>query len=171
MDSGYGTVATHSNPLKLERAMAGDGADDEAANVEDWEYRNYKDGWVPTFERLRDKLVSWYKESKYHNLTSKDESAERKSIPAMLTKAVLKKAVTAMFAPGFGRRPKQSFVGKSEDIKAIGKCWGCGLPGHKRGDPACKADANAVHETAPGRAKRKLHGNSEKSSGGGPSVK
>ncbi len=88
-----------------------------------------------------------------------------------MTKAVLKKAVTAMFAPGLGQRPKQSFVGKSEDIKAIGKCWSCGIPGHKRGDPACKADTNAVHESAPGRAKRKFNGNSVNSSGSGPSVK
>ena len=36
---------------KLKRAIDGEGADDEDANIEDWEYRNYKDGWVPTFEK------------------------------------------------------------------------------------------------------------------------
>jgi hypothetical protein len=81
----------------------------------------------------------------------------------MMTKAVLKKAVTAMFAPDFGQRPRQqNFVNKNSDTKALGKCWGCGLPGRKRGDPACKADASAVHESAPGRAKRKFNGSSEK---------
>ncbi len=90
----------------------------------------------------------------------------------MMTKAVLKRAVSAMFAPGFGQRPRQqSFVSETEDIKHPLKCWGCGLPGHKRGDPACKADANTVHESAPGRAKRKFNGNLERSSGGGPTVK
>jgi hypothetical protein len=89
----------------------------------------------------------------------------------MLTKAVLKKAVTAMFAPGFGQRPRHSFVGGTEDIKTIGKCWGCGLPGHKRGDPACKADTKTIHESAPGRAKRKFNGNSRRQIGGGPFVK
>jgi hypothetical protein len=127
---------------------------------------------VPTFEKLRDKLVSWYKESKYHNQLSRDESADKRSIPAMMTKAVLKRAVSAMFAPGFGQRPRQqNFVSGTEDIKHPLKCWGCGLPGHKRGDPACKADANTVHESAPGRAKRKFNGNLERSSGGGPTVK
>ena len=157
---------------KLERAIAGDGADGNKANVEDWEYRNYMDGWVPTFEKLRDKLVSWFKESKYNSQMSKDDPSEKHTIPAMLTKAVLKKAVTAMFASVFGQRPRQQIlVSGTKDIKALGRCCGCGLPGHKRGDPACKAGAGTLHESAPGRAKRKINGNPWKSSDGGTTVK
>jgi hypothetical protein len=88
--------------LKLQRAIAGDGGDDEDVNIEDWEYRNYKDGWVPTFEKLREKLVSAYKEKKYSNQSSTEDSSDKRQIPALFTKALLKKAVTAMFAPGFG---------------------------------------------------------------------
>ena len=74
---------------KLERAVAGDNVDEEDANEEDWEYRNYKDGWVPTFQKLRDKLVSTYKEAKYNHQSTKDDASEKKAIPAMLTKAIL----------------------------------------------------------------------------------
>ena len=103
---------------------------------------------------------------------SKDDPSEKHTIPAMLTKAVLKKAVTAMFASVFGQRPRQQIlVSGTEDIKALGRCWGCGLPSHKRGDPACKAGAGILHESAPGRAKRKINGNPCKSSDGGTTVK
>ncbi len=157
---------------KLARAVGGDGGtDDDEANVEDWEYRNYKDGWVPSFERLRDKLVSSYKEAKYNNQSSsKDDAYDKKTIPVMLTKALLKKAVTAMFAPGFGQRPILQKLG-GNDTKAKGKCWGCGMLGHKRGDPSCKAEAGTLHDSAPGRAKRKFNGNAGKQNEGGPSGK
>jgi hypothetical protein len=100
------------NEIKFDRKLAravGDGrVDDDEANVEDWEYRNYKDGWVPNFEKLKEKkLVSTYKEAKYSSSSSKGEALEKNSIPALLTKAVLQKAIYAMFAPGFGQRPKQ----------------------------------------------------------------
>ncbi len=44
---------------KLVRAVSGDEGNDEEFNVEDWEHRNYKDGWLLTFEKLREKLVSY----------------------------------------------------------------------------------------------------------------
>jgi hypothetical protein len=166
------------NEIKFDRKLAGvvggdGGADDEEANVEDWEYRNYKDGWVPTFEKLRDKLVSSYKEAKYNNQsTSKEELYDKKAIPVMLTKALMKKAVTAMFAPGFGQRPRLPKFGSSiNDTKTKGKCWGCGMLGHKKGDPSCKAEAGTVHDSAPGRAKRKFNGSVGKQNDGGPTGK
>ena len=159
---------------KLARAIAGDnGGDDEEANVEDWEYRNYKDGWVPTFEKLREKLVSTYKEAKYNNQSSsKEEAYERRNIPTLLTKALMKRAVTALFAPGFGQRPKhmKTFGGQAK-IDSQSKCWGCGMLGHKRGDPSCKADTGTVHPNAPEKAKRKYNGNKGKNQDGGPTVK
>ena len=67
------------NEIKFDRKLAravGDGrVDDDEANVEDWEYRNYKDGWVPNFEKLKEKkLVSTYKEAKYSSSSSKGEA-------------------------------------------------------------------------------------------------
>jgi hypothetical protein len=36
--------------------MAGGNVDDfEEANLEDWEFRNYKDDWLPSFEKLIEK--------------------------------------------------------------------------------------------------------------------
>ncbi len=95
---------------KLARAMAGGNADDlDDANMEDWEYRNYKDDWVPSFEKLREKLVSHYKEVKYHKINNHDDDVDKKSLPALITKSVLKKAVTALLAPGFSQAPKNRF--------------------------------------------------------------
>ena len=156
---------------KLQRAIAGDGAEDEDANIEDWEYRNYKDGWVPTFEKLREKLVSTYKEKKYSNQSSTEDSSDKRQIPALFTKALLKKAVTAMFAPGFGLRPKQNKTPEGKSIATKMKCWACGIIGHKKGDPACKADAGSIHGSAPAKAKRKFNGENEKSLDGGPTKK
>ncbi len=90
---------------KLARAVGGDDEDEDDPNEEDWEYRNYKDGWVPTFQKLRDKLVSCYKETKYNNQSSSKDEDSQKRIPAMITKALIQKTVAAMFAPGFGQRP------------------------------------------------------------------
>jgi hypothetical protein len=63
---------------KLARTVGGDGgADDDDANMEDWEYRNYKDGWVSSFEKLRDKLVSSYKVAKYNQQSGKEDGLRK----------------------------------------------------------------------------------------------
>ncbi len=52
---------------KLARVAAGEDAVDlDEANLEDWEFRNYKDDWVPSYETLRVKLVRHFKEMTYH---------------------------------------------------------------------------------------------------------
>jgi hypothetical protein len=158
---------------KLARAVGGDDGDEDDANEEDWEYRNYKDGWVPTFQKLRDKLVSCYKEAKYNNQSSSKDEDSPKRIPAMVTKALIQKAVAAMFAPGFGQRPqslqRQGVV--KDAVQKKMKCWACGLFGHKKGDSICKAVEGSIHENAPAKAKRKFNADNEKFSGGEPSVK
>jgi hypothetical protein len=165
------------NEIKFDRKLAravggGGGADDDDANMEDWEYRNYKDGWVPSFEKLRDKLVSSYKEAKYNQHSGKEDSSDKRSIPVMLTKAIMKKAISAMFAPGFGQRPEpQKTTKRIDGDSSKSKCWGCGLVGHKRGDQKCKAEANSLHDSAPGRAKRKFNGYSKMTVDGGPTGK
>jgi hypothetical protein len=84
----------------------------------------------------------------------------------------MKRAVTVLFAPGFGQRPKQpKTFGGSKNSNSNEKCWGCGILGHKRGDPLCKAEAGAIHASAPERSKRKFNGNADKNQEGGPTVK
>jgi hypothetical protein len=154
---------------KLARAMAGGNAEDmDDANMEDWEYRNYKDDWVPSFEKLREKLVSHYKEVKYHKNNHHEEDADRKSLPALLTKSVLKKAVTALLAPGFGQAPRNK---ASNNNRPQPKCWACGLTGHKSGDPNCKAEPGAIHKSAPAKAKRKHSDGNDSKDEGAPQVK
>ena len=157
---------------KLARAMAGGNVEDaEDDNLEDWEYRNYKDDWIPSFEKLRDKLVGRYKEMKYDRI-AKGEDDEKTSIPAMMTKAILQKAVKALLAPGFGQFP-QSFSNETKNNTGSQKmkCWACGLIGHKSGDSVCKAEEGAVHETAPSKAKRKFSSLTDIDSTGGPNNK
>jgi hypothetical protein len=157
---------------KLARAMAGGNVEDAEDDIlEDWEYRNYKDDWVPSFEKLRDKLVSHYKEAKY-NKASKDDDQDKQALPAMLTKALVQKAVSALFAPGFGQRP----IGSNQTMTPGGhpfksKCWACGQFGHKSGDAQCKAEPGAVHSSAPEKAKRKFKGGKGQAKEGEPSNK
>jgi hypothetical protein len=90
----------------------------------------------------------------------------------MVTKALIQRAVAAMFAPGFGQRPQslqRQGVVKDTFQKKM-KCWACGLFGHKKGDSICKAVDGSIHENAPAKAKRKFSTDNEKSSGGEPSV-
>ncbi len=57
--------------MKVERMVkrkiegGGDQGDVDEVDIDDWEHRNYKDSWLPSFERLRMKLMSHYKERKY----------------------------------------------------------------------------------------------------------
>jgi hypothetical protein len=76
-----------------------------------------------------------------------------------------------MFAPGFGQRPKHQSASGDGELKPKGKCWGCGLIGHRKGDPVCKAAAGTLHENAPAKAKRKYNAGIESKSDGGPTVK
>ena len=158
---------------KLARAVIGGNVDDlEDANMEDWEYRNYKDDWVPSFEKLREKLVSHFKEMKYHKNHHPEDNGEQKSLPALITKSVLKKAVTALLAPGFGQAPRNRFQNTTyNNNKPQPKCWACGLVGHKSGDPTCKAEAGAIHKSAPAKAKRKHGDGNESKDEGTPRIK
>ena len=51
------------------------------------------------------------------------------------------------------------------------KCWACGLLGHKSGDSVCKAEAGAIHQSAPMKAKRKFESTSDADNDGGPTNK
>ncbi len=62
---------------KLKRAaLNGDGVDEEDIDLEDWDYRNFKDGWIPTFKRLRRKLVNYYKDKKFNKQSEEGPKAK-----------------------------------------------------------------------------------------------
>jgi hypothetical protein len=104
-------------------------------------------------------MVSHYKEMKYNKSVVHEEKSERKDLPAMLTKAIVERGIAALLAPGFGQMPKPfGREAGNSDNKPKPKCWGCGMIGHKAGDPQCKADPGAVRSSTPVRAKRKGDG-------------
>ena len=158
--------------IKLQRQLvrAVKNGDDDDGNrsdedIEDWEYRNYKDGWVPSYKRLHAKLISHYKEVKFNRKGPKsdrdgDESG-KKRLPTMLVKkSSLAKMVATMLAPAFGQRTKTTV--KSDD-KAT--CWGCGEVGHRMGSSLCKAKPGELADSAPKRAKRKMEHDEKKGDG------
>jgi hypothetical protein len=129
----------------------GNQSDDD---IEDWEYRNYKDGWVPSYKRLHAKLTSQYKEMKFNKKVPKGDKdgneSSSKRLPAMLTKTTAAKLIATMLAPAFGQRNKA--LGKTGDKMT---CWGCGKVGHRMGSSLCTAKPGEIAEGAPKRAKRK----------------
>jgi hypothetical protein len=67
---------------KLKRAALNeDGADEEDIDLEDRDYRNFKDGWIPNFKRLRRKLVNYYKDKKFNK---QSEDGPKAKLPSML---------------------------------------------------------------------------------------
>ena len=144
--------------MKLERMVnrrANAGANqavvDDDADVDDWEYRNYKDDWVPSFERLRLKLMSYYKEKKFQSGGSSETRPEGKSIPSYLIDKYVDDKINALFAPGYGQQPTNTKFNKNNKLT----CWSCGKEGHKRGDSVCNNRSDDVHKNAPIRAKRR----------------
>ena len=88
---------------KLKRAALNEGGvDEEDIDLEDWDYRNFKDGWIPTFKRLRRKLVNYYKDQKFNK---QSEEGPKAKLPSMLVKDMIEKHVASLIAPGLGQRP------------------------------------------------------------------
>ena len=158
------------------RAVGNDNLlDAEEIDREDWEQRNYQDGWLPSFDALYSKLVDFWKEKTYGSRS--DEGAEKsQSLPSMVNK-VVDGAIKVMLAPNFGLRPQGrdrnsngKFQKKRSQSESRGdndrgessggekktfepRCWGCGQIGHRINDPECKAEPGARHESAPKRSK------------------
>lgn len=68
---------------RIEGAGNGNGNDNETdeVDIDDWEHRNYQDSWLPTFERLKTKLISHYKERKFQS--SQDRGGDNgRSLPS-----------------------------------------------------------------------------------------
>ena len=158
------------------RAVGNDNLlDAEEIDREDWEQRNYQDGWLPSFDALYSKLVDFWKEKTYGSRS--EEIAEKsQSLPSMVNK-VVDGAIKVMLAPNFGLRPQGrdrnsngKFQKKRSQSESRGdndrgessggekkifepRCWGCGHIGHRMNDPECKAEPGTRHESAPKRSK------------------
>ncbi len=59
--------------MKVERMVkrridnGGNLNESDEVDIDDWEHRNYKDTWLPSFERLKLKQISHYKERKFNS--------------------------------------------------------------------------------------------------------
>lgn len=168
--------------MKVERMVkrkiegGGEQGDVDEIDIDDWEHRNYKDSWLPSFERLRTKLISHYKERKYLGNQRQDDDKKR-SLPSMVNK-IIDNTVKVMLAPAFGLKPqdrgrsfqrnqgtkrhrssssgkndKKTGDGNRRDNEKKPKCWACGEIGHRSTDPECKAPPGTLHKDAPKRAK------------------
>jgi hypothetical protein len=72
---------------RIEGAGNGNENETEEMDIDDWEHRNYQDTWLPSFERLKIKLISHYKERKFQS--SQERSGDNaKSLPSMVSKII-----------------------------------------------------------------------------------
>ena len=85
---------------------------------EDTQIENYSDEWLPAYKDVKENLLSTYETIQL------SEAKSTGNLPVLST--------TEKQTSGGGMRP----------------CWGCGQPGHRRGDPLCR-QPNAIHESAP----------------------
>jgi hypothetical protein len=93
-------------------------------DIEDWDYRNFKEGWAPTFKRLRSKLINYYyKENKFDQHGG---DAHKNKLPSMLVKEIVEKHCASLLAPGFGQQPNTSGSDFPQDGRAKLSCWACG---------------------------------------------
>ena len=105
--------------------------------TEDWDYRNYHDDWLPTWESLKSKLVSVYKEKQFQTPGGGATAAIILTFDVHVRwKRSTNSKLRAMFMPGGGMNPKV-------------RCFGCGAHGHRKGDPGCPAGPDDWHDCCP----------------------
>ncbi len=93
---------------KIERAgkpVNKDDPDEEDIDIGDWDYRNFKEGWGPTFKRLRPKLIKFYKEKKFNQHGG---DAPKNKLQSMLVREIVEKHCASFLASGFGQEPNAS---------------------------------------------------------------
>ncbi len=56
--------------------------------IDDWEHRNYKDSWLPSFDRQKLNLISQYKERNYQPSRENDEDKSKSLLPSMVSKII-----------------------------------------------------------------------------------
>ena len=101
-------------------------------NLEDSTRRNYETEWLPNYDELRAELISSYNLQKRRR--DQDNIGGKKGVghPTL--------AIQGFEQPG----PKPL------------TCYGCGQPGHRRGDPKCTAAKDAVWHAAPDHFKKSV---------------
>ena len=109
-----------------------------AVSTDDWEFRNYSDAWLPSWEQLRSKLVATYKSKQFRKAEKETDpgsaggnggngSSSRK-LPVMLMKEIkaAMRDTIANIVPGLGSSPVPM-----RDSRGPMECWNCGKSGHK----------------------------------------
>ena len=92
------------------------------ANIpEDTRIENYSDEWLPPYKSIKENLLATFE-----TLQLGKAQRSNKGLPALATTETQ------------SRKGKGTFP-----------CWGCGQPGHRRGDPLCRAGPNDIHSSAP----------------------
>ena len=107
------------------RKLAAGEIDDDYNHLRRQIDQNFNSDWLPQYIHLRSELIDTYEKLKKNKLLTNGQ----RTAPTMLQNS---------HQPGL------------QNIR----CYGCGLPGHKRGDDVCKADSKAIHHSAPEAWKR-----------------
>ena len=107
------------------RAYGKEGDISKITNLEDNTRRNYETEWLPRYLELREELINAYNLMKRR----RDEGALQNNK-----------------SPGHPTLPLQGFEQPGQQSLT---CYGCGHPGHRRGDKKCSAGANDVWAGAP----------------------
>jgi hypothetical protein len=94
-------------------------------NLEDSTRRNYETEWLPNYEELRAKLIASYNLQKRRR--DRDNIGGKKGVG----------------------HPALTIQGFEQPGPKLLTCYGCGKPGHRRGDPKCTADKDAIWYAAP----------------------
>jgi hypothetical protein len=112
-----------------------------AVSTDDWEFRNYSDAWLPSWDQLRTKLVATYKSKQFRKAEKGNDHGSSggngdnggngggsRKLPVLLMKEI-KDAVRdtiACIVPGLGSSPVPM-----RDARGPMECWNCGKSGHK----------------------------------------
>jgi hypothetical protein len=107
---------------KIERAgkpVNKDDPDEEDIDIGDWDYRNFKKGWVPTFKWLRFKLIKAYKKKKFNQHGG---DAPKNKLQSMLVREIVEKHCASFLAPGFGQESNTSGSDFQQHGRSKAKC-------------------------------------------------
>ncbi len=125
----YDVAVNRVRDLHRFRAYGKEGDISKITNLEDNTRRNYETEWLPRYLELREELINAY------NLAKRRRDEE-----VLLNNK----------SPGHPTLPLQGF--EQPGPKAL-TCFGCGQPGHRRGDQKYSAEPQAVWAGAPERYK------------------
>ena len=132
--------------IKFRKMHAGD-VEASFTHLQSQINQNFDSDWLPQYVELRSELVSHYNKLKKRKGFKSGGSTPGKG----------GQGHPAMFMGSGNRQPGPNNI----------VCYGCGVPGHRRGAPECKAGPNDVHHSAPEMFKKKQSGKGGKSGNGG----